>query len=66
MAKGYGGDATLVSAAFRMGQSRVPADTSKIFQAQYRAIGNMYTSNMRNFQKLIEQGTKTLIGVSTT
>ena len=64
MAKGYGADATLVSAAFRMGQSRVPADTSKIFQAQYRAIGNMYASNMRNFQKLIEQGTKTLIGVS--
>ena len=38
MAKGYGADATLVSAAYRLGASYGPADYSKIFQMQYESL----------------------------
>ena len=36
--KGYGADATLVAAAYRLGQSYVPGDYSKIFEKQYEGI----------------------------
>jgi len=36
--KGYGADATLVAAAYRLGQSYVPKDYSKIFEKQYEGI----------------------------
>jgi len=36
--KGYGADATLVAAAYRLGQSYVPGDYSKIFEKQYEGL----------------------------
>ena len=36
--KGYGADATLVAAAYRLGQSNVPGDFSKIFEKQYEGL----------------------------
>ena len=36
--KGYGADATLVAAAYRLGQSNVPGDYSKIFEKQYEGL----------------------------
>ena len=47
MAKtGYGADATLVGAAFNLGRSNIPHDTSKIFQQQFKAIEEMNISQM--------------------
>mgnify|MGYP003625077569 FL=1 len=37
-----GADATLVSAAQKMGQALVPADTSKMFKEQFEALGKMH------------------------
>ena len=36
--KGYGADATLVAAGFRLGQSYVPGDYSSIFEKQYQGL----------------------------
>ena len=36
--KGYGADATLVAAAYRLGRSNVPGDFSKIFEKQYEGL----------------------------
>ena len=36
--KGYGADATLVAAGFKLGQSNVPGDYSKIFEKQYEGL----------------------------
>ena len=49
-------DATLVSAAFKMGQAAVPHDTSKIFQAQYQALGEMQANTAAAFGSVVETG----------
>ena len=40
--KGYGADATLVSAGFRLGQSYVPKDYTEIFKTQYEGLAEMH------------------------
>ena len=35
---GYGADATLVAAGFKLGQSNIPGDYSKIFEKQYEGL----------------------------
>ena len=68
MAKGssIGADATLVSAAYRMGMANVPHDTSKIFQQQYEALAGIETARLKMYGdiagsvgELAETGVKT-------
>ena len=47
MAKGYGADATLVAAAYRLGQSYVPKDYTEIFKTQYQALADAHTAKMK-------------------
>ena len=52
--KGYGADSTLVSAAFRLGQSYVPKDYSGIFAKQYEGMIAANKAKYEMFGKGIE------------
>ena len=52
--KGYGADSTLVSAAFRLGQSYVPKDYSDIFAKQYEGMIAANKAKYEMFGKGIE------------
>ena len=62
--KGYGADPTLVSAAFRLGQSYVPKDYSSIFAKQYEGMIAGYKARyeaMGEGMKSIGEGTGKLL-----
>lgn len=50
--QGYGADATLVNAAYRMGMANVPADTSKIFKQQYEALAGIETARLKMWEDI--------------
>jgi len=49
-------DATLVSAAMKMGQALIPADTKKIFQDQFKALGETHKAKAKMFTAGIQGG----------
>jgi hypothetical protein len=49
-------DATLVGAAMKMGQALVPADTSKIFQQQFQALGEVHKAKVKMLTAGIKDG----------
>ena len=51
-------DATLVNAAYRMGMANIPADTSKLFQRQFKAVADMHIAQMETV------GTGILAGIN--
>ena len=62
--KGYGADPTLVSAAFRLGQSYVPKDYSSIFAKQYEGMIAGYKAryeSMGEGMKSVGEGTGKLL-----
>jgi len=65
-------DATLVSAAYRMGMANVPADTSKTFMRQYEALAgievakiNMQQQNIQSVATLATKGIDTYAKIKT-
>tara|TARA_R110000765_G_scaffold17593_1_gene47898 strand:+ start:137 stop:580 length:444 start_codon:yes stop_codon:yes gene_type:complete len=55
-----GADATLVSAAQKMGQALVPADTSKMFKEQFEALGKMHEAKASMITGAITSGLNAL------
>ena len=49
-------NATLVSAAQKMGQALVPADTSKMFKEQFEALGKMHEAKASMITGAITSG----------
>ena len=61
--KGYGADSTLVSAAFRLGQSYVPKDYSSIFAKQYEGMIAANKAKYEMFGKGIETFSNITAGI---
>ena len=56
---GYGADATLVAAAYRLGQSNVPGDFTKIFEKQYQGLADAYKAKAAMQGKMLAATTDT-------
>ena len=54
MAKGYGADPTLVSAAYRLGQSYGPADYTKIFEYQYEGLSEAIKAKYESYETMVK------------
>jgi len=66
MAKGYGADSTLVSAAFKLGQSYGPADYTKAFQMQYEGLAKAFDAKSKMFGSMAISGAKTIENIAQT